>query len=173
MLLHCGYHGLQVVDDPHLAIQDLVKTVDVTLSISTRLLCAAQNMHFFLDQFHDILDLGAMGLNQLVVLVHDGRDQILMAHTQRINCLLRSWGADRLGRTPLRCVLPRSVLHCSSAPGSWLVILKVVPLAELLDTVSIAQGVQLSLIHISEPTRLLSISYAVFCLKKKKQHNVR
>src|SRR5678816_356836 len=30
----------------------------------------------------------------------------------------------------------------------------------------------LSLIHISEPTRLLSISYAVFCLKKKKQTKV-
>eukprot|EP00658_Telonema_sp_P-2_P076113 TRINITY_DN66147_c0_g1_i1.p1 TRINITY_DN66147_c0_g1~~TRINITY_DN66147_c0_g1_i1.p1 ORF type:complete len:114 (-),score=34.44 TRINITY_DN66147_c0_g1_i1:10-351(-) len=29
----------------------------------------------------------------------------------------------------------------------------------------------LSLIHISEPTRLLSISYAVFCLKKKTQYN--
>eukprot|EP00658_Telonema_sp_P-2_P053742 TRINITY_DN42397_c0_g1_i1.p1 TRINITY_DN42397_c0_g1~~TRINITY_DN42397_c0_g1_i1.p1 ORF type:complete len:111 (-),score=16.77 TRINITY_DN42397_c0_g1_i1:96-428(-) len=29
----------------------------------------------------------------------------------------------------------------------------------------------LSLIHISEPTRLLSISYAVFCLKKKKHLN--
>src|SRR5678815_3459064 len=29
------------------------------------------------------------------------------------------------------------------------------------------QGWKLSLIHISEPTRLLSISYAVFCLKKK------
>src|SRR5665254_16841 len=28
----------------------------------------------------------------------------------------------------------------------------------------------LSLIHISEPTRLLSISYAVFCLKKKKDY---
>src|SRR5665254_8240 len=28
---------------------------------------------------------------------------------------------------------------------------------------------KLSLIHISEPTRLLSISYAVFCLKKKKK----
>src|SRR5678816_4873644 len=27
----------------------------------------------------------------------------------------------------------------------------------------------LPLIHISEPTRLLSISYAVFCLKKKKK----
>src|SRR5678816_1123999 len=31
--------------------------------------------------------------------------------------------------------------------------------------------VGLSLIHISEPTRLLSISYAVFCLKKKKKKN--
>src|SRR5450756_2818949 len=33
--------------------------------------------------------------------------------------------------------------------------------------------VQLSLIHISEPTRLGMISYAVFCLKKKKKkkHN--
>ena len=30
----------------------------------------------------------------------------------------------------------------------------------------------LSLIHISEPTRLLSISYAVFCLKKKKPHRI-
>src|SRR5678816_4717961 len=34
---------------------------------------------------------------------------------------------------------------------------------------SLASSIQyLSLIHISEPTRLLSISYAVFCLKKKK-----
>eukprot|EP00658_Telonema_sp_P-2_P084795 TRINITY_DN9511_c0_g1_i2.p1 TRINITY_DN9511_c0_g1~~TRINITY_DN9511_c0_g1_i2.p1 ORF type:complete len:1124 (+),score=306.14 TRINITY_DN9511_c0_g1_i2:245-3616(+) len=31
----------------------------------------------------------------------------------------------------------------------------------------------LSLIHISEPTRLLSISYAVFCLKKKKKQKKR
>eukprot|EP00658_Telonema_sp_P-2_P078822 TRINITY_DN7475_c0_g2_i3.p1 TRINITY_DN7475_c0_g2~~TRINITY_DN7475_c0_g2_i3.p1 ORF type:complete len:110 (+),score=31.06 TRINITY_DN7475_c0_g2_i3:92-421(+) len=31
------------------------------------------------------------------------------------------------------------------------------------------EAVYLSLIHISEPTRLLSISYAVFCLKKKKK----
>ena len=30
---------------------------------------------------------------------------------------------------------------------------------------------KLSLIHISEPTRLGMISYAVFCLKKKKQDN--
>src|SRR5674536_295505 len=31
----------------------------------------------------------------------------------------------------------------------------------------------LSLIHISEPTRLLSISYAVFCLKKKKKKTIK
>ena len=31
-------------------------------------------------------------------------------------------------------------------------------------------GVMLSLIHISEPTRLGMISYAVFCLKKKNTH---
>src|SRR5678815_6105617 len=31
---------------------------------------------------------------------------------------------------------------------------------------ALVQGGDLSLIHISEPTRLLSISYAVFCLKK-------
>ena len=33
----------------------------------------------------------------------------------------------------------------------------------------VALGYELSLIHISEPTRLGMISYAVFCLKKKKQ----
>ena len=34
-----------------------------------------------------------------------------------------------------------------------------------------ASGAYLSLIHISEPTRRTPISYAVFCLKKKKQYN--
>eukprot|EP00658_Telonema_sp_P-2_P026764 TRINITY_DN20832_c0_g1_i1.p1 TRINITY_DN20832_c0_g1~~TRINITY_DN20832_c0_g1_i1.p1 ORF type:complete len:256 (-),score=56.59 TRINITY_DN20832_c0_g1_i1:60-827(-) len=35
------------------------------------------------------------------------------------------------------------------------------------------QPQSLSLIHISEPTRLLSISYAVFCLKKKKKNQTK
>src|SRR5678815_3822556 len=35
--------------------------------------------------------------------------------------------------------------------------------------VHVPDPIILSLIHISEPTRLLSISYAVFCLKKKKK----
>ena len=33
-------------------------------------------------------------------------------------------------------------------------------------------ALSLSLIHISEPTRLLSISYAVFCLQKKKKNKL-
>ena len=37
-----------------------------------------------------------------------------------------------------------------------------------VDTV-VSEVHKLSLIHISEPTRLLSTSYAVFCLKKKNQ----
>eukprot|EP00658_Telonema_sp_P-2_P010324 TRINITY_DN13891_c0_g1_i1.p1 TRINITY_DN13891_c0_g1~~TRINITY_DN13891_c0_g1_i1.p1 ORF type:complete len:1462 (-),score=417.56 TRINITY_DN13891_c0_g1_i1:67-4452(-) len=41
--------------------------------------------------------------------------------------------------------------------------------AVLTNTGKKPDGLYLSLIHISEPTRLLSISYAVFCLKKKKK----
>src|SRR5678816_4144589 len=44
-------------------------------------------------------------------------------------------------------------------------------LHKVADTIGkglIDKDLVLSLIHISEPTRLLSISYAVFCLKKKK-----
>src|SRR5660397_282638 len=36
---------------------------------------------------------------------------------------------------------------------------------------SVWNALGLSLIHISEPTRLRRISYAVFCLKKKKKKN--
>src|SRR5678815_5816792 len=39
---------------------------------------------------------------------------------------------------------------------------------EFLSMVDRGAFLELSLIHISVPTRLLSISYAVFCLKKKK-----
>ena len=37
------------------------------------------------------------------------------------------------------------------------------------EKVALLPQVSLSLIHISEPTRQAEISYAVFCLKKKKQ----
>eukprot|EP00658_Telonema_sp_P-2_P047923 TRINITY_DN36481_c0_g1_i2.p1 TRINITY_DN36481_c0_g1~~TRINITY_DN36481_c0_g1_i2.p1 ORF type:complete len:132 (+),score=25.79 TRINITY_DN36481_c0_g1_i2:133-528(+) len=40
-------------------------------------------------------------------------------------------------------------------------------LVEVIEGLLPLTSTTLSLIHISEPTRLLSISYAVFCLKKK------
>ena len=45
--------------------------------------------------------------------------------------------------------------------------------AELADRYRPLAVQILSLIHISEPTRLLSNSYAVFCLKKKKKQKSR
>eukprot|EP00658_Telonema_sp_P-2_P040640 TRINITY_DN29058_c0_g2_i1.p1 TRINITY_DN29058_c0_g2~~TRINITY_DN29058_c0_g2_i1.p1 ORF type:complete len:566 (+),score=109.53 TRINITY_DN29058_c0_g2_i1:487-2184(+) len=44
-----------------------------------------------------------------------------------------------------------------------------ISVAEVQCVVPAGSSELLSLIHISEPTRLLSISYAVFCLKKKKK----
>src|SRR5678816_943146 len=46
---------------------------------------------------------------------------------------------------------------------------RLVPPRSGTSTAPITIRAHLSLIHISEPTRLLSISYAVFCLKKKKK----
>ena len=40
---------------------------------------------------------------------------------------------------------------------------------ERIKLVAGPNGLDLSLIHISEPTRLGMISYAVFCLKKKNE----
>ena len=76
---------------------------------------------------------------------------------------------------------PRSTQSRSSAasdvykrqPLLMVMVAVLVPEPVQLPEVVIATGkpelavAPLSLIHISEPTRLLSISYAVFCLKKK------
>src|SRR5450756_2847889 len=44
---------------------------------------------------------------------------------------------------------------------------------DLNRVMEVAHFVYLSLIHISEPTRLGMISYAVFCLKKKKKKKMK
>eukprot|EP00658_Telonema_sp_P-2_P077353 TRINITY_DN6970_c0_g2_i2.p1 TRINITY_DN6970_c0_g2~~TRINITY_DN6970_c0_g2_i2.p1 ORF type:complete len:152 (-),score=37.95 TRINITY_DN6970_c0_g2_i2:28-483(-) len=85
--------------------------------------------------------------------------------------------------TPLSVLVTLSHLDISSNPA----LIDLVPLRPLVNLsvinisnckVSSLRGLEgcrslsaLSLIHISEPTRLLSISYAVFCLKKKKNKN--
>src|SRR5660398_277156 len=53
--------------------------------------------------------------------------------------------------------------------GMWITVFIAVGLAVLAVIAVIGVPLVLSLIHISEPTRLRRISYAVFCLKKKKQ----
>eukprot|EP00658_Telonema_sp_P-2_P081162 TRINITY_DN8247_c0_g1_i5.p1 TRINITY_DN8247_c0_g1~~TRINITY_DN8247_c0_g1_i5.p1 ORF type:complete len:168 (-),score=27.14 TRINITY_DN8247_c0_g1_i5:70-573(-) len=72
---------------------------------------------------------------------------------------------ERMGLHPVQQCLPRSSTdECGRdprSPGSSGVAHRMGPIVAVLD--------HLSLIHISEPTRLLSISYAVFCLKKKKK----
>src|SRR5678815_1393486 len=64
---------------------------------------------------------------------------------------------------------PRSTLDRSSAASD---VYKRQPLCSIHQSCNsyvYYREYDLSLIHISEPTRLLSISYAVFCLKKKKK----
>src|SRR5678815_3339821 len=54
-------------------------------------------------------------------------------------------------------------------PSRWRQCEQDPPAQEFRDMPPVGAPRDLSLIHISEPTRLLSISYAVFCLKKKKK----
>eukprot|EP00658_Telonema_sp_P-2_P064452 TRINITY_DN53453_c0_g1_i1.p1 TRINITY_DN53453_c0_g1~~TRINITY_DN53453_c0_g1_i1.p1 ORF type:complete len:128 (+),score=9.53 TRINITY_DN53453_c0_g1_i1:196-579(+) len=66
--------------------------------------------------------------------------------------------------------LLREPACCWLKPPSLVVVLLPQPLLEVIKNTQQKKThvlYYLSLIHISEPTRLLSISYAVFCLKKK------
>eukprot|EP00658_Telonema_sp_P-2_P000148 TRINITY_DN10047_c0_g1_i3.p1 TRINITY_DN10047_c0_g1~~TRINITY_DN10047_c0_g1_i3.p1 ORF type:complete len:103 (+),score=13.59 TRINITY_DN10047_c0_g1_i3:257-565(+) len=69
---------------------------------------------------------------------------------------------------PLYILLEHSD-HGTQSPCSLDTIDLVGDSQDLVVIETIAGSEELSLIHISEPTRLLSISYAVFCLKKKKK----
>eukprot|EP00658_Telonema_sp_P-2_P035416 TRINITY_DN2575_c0_g1_i6.p1 TRINITY_DN2575_c0_g1~~TRINITY_DN2575_c0_g1_i6.p1 ORF type:complete len:108 (-),score=21.20 TRINITY_DN2575_c0_g1_i6:26-349(-) len=66
-------------------------------------------------------------------------------------------------------VYKRQVSSCGSERGLNIGLL----ICTVLVPPSQVNGQHLSLIHISEPTRLLSISYAVFCLKKKKKKHAK
>eukprot|EP00658_Telonema_sp_P-2_P067425 TRINITY_DN56337_c0_g1_i2.p1 TRINITY_DN56337_c0_g1~~TRINITY_DN56337_c0_g1_i2.p1 ORF type:complete len:120 (+),score=14.33 TRINITY_DN56337_c0_g1_i2:151-510(+) len=106
-----------------------------------------------------------------------------MCIRDRGNILCSSWTASSDNRwrnddgTLTRNTRQRNPL--GTVVHGWLVLLLGVVTASAMAAVvgkgtttafSIGTVVGLSLIHISEPTRLLSISYAVFCLKKKKIH---
>src|SRR5665647_3842025 len=72
-------------------------------------------------------------------------------------------GQDLIGgRAPRRDRLGRLAATSASNPDTDLGVL-------LGDIQASTPAMHLSLIHISEPTRRTPISYAVFCLKKKKK----
>ena len=54
--------------------------------------------------------------------------------------------------------------------GSGLLLVGISMLYDMTGHLLMSNIKELSLIHISEPTRLGMISYAVFCLKKKKKN---
>eukprot|EP00658_Telonema_sp_P-2_P053171 TRINITY_DN41614_c0_g1_i1.p1 TRINITY_DN41614_c0_g1~~TRINITY_DN41614_c0_g1_i1.p1 ORF type:complete len:177 (-),score=54.27 TRINITY_DN41614_c0_g1_i1:11-541(-) len=64
-------------------------------------------------------------------------------------------------------VTTEAVLNTESYTAAWDKIMVLVYNAFKVGAEERRTTASLSLIHISEPTRLLSISYAVFCLKKK------
>ncbi len=70
-------------------------------------------------------------------------------------------------------ILGKIFKQASNKIGNAAILYRIVQMIDGEKWVSMSSDVKgeiLSLIHISEPTRLLSISYAVFCLKKKKQN---
>eukprot|EP00658_Telonema_sp_P-2_P041407 TRINITY_DN2960_c0_g1_i2.p3 TRINITY_DN2960_c0_g1~~TRINITY_DN2960_c0_g1_i2.p3 ORF type:complete len:103 (+),score=22.78 TRINITY_DN2960_c0_g1_i2:587-895(+) len=89
----------------------------------------------------------------------------------RMNFCVNTPQAQELLVDP-RAPCPR---HHVIKSSSILLAIVAIAIAVPLDEPQSLRGIpdppqELSLIHISEPTRLLSISYAVFCLKKKKKH---
>eukprot|EP00658_Telonema_sp_P-2_P081959 TRINITY_DN8541_c0_g1_i3.p1 TRINITY_DN8541_c0_g1~~TRINITY_DN8541_c0_g1_i3.p1 ORF type:complete len:146 (+),score=25.79 TRINITY_DN8541_c0_g1_i3:96-533(+) len=64
--------------------------------------------------------------------------------------------------------LPTELVNQARHPGEQLLLI-LYNAHTSSHLTEITPAMWLSLIHISEPTRLLSISYAVFCLKKKKK----
>ena len=62
------------------------------------------------------------------------------------------------------------LLQCVFEEGKTKFDLKELKEASTIEVEGTVRAEHLSLIHISEPTRQAEISYAVFCLKKKKQH---
>src|SRR5659263_399868 len=97
---------------------------------------------------------------------------ILMELANKLDWL--TGGADGLQGVVMGPLLGRFEFDLSGRTAAWYsisVLLVLFVLARRLVNSPFGATLKaLSLIHISEPTRLGMISYAVFCLKKKKKH---
>src|SRR5660397_204114 len=81
---------------------------------------------------------------------------------------------SRVGWLVAATVVSAALQRAVDAKGSPLFLLKGGTMLQyrlpgISRATQVVDGLILSLIHISEPTRLRRISYAVFCLKKKKK----
>eukprot|EP00658_Telonema_sp_P-2_P012234 TRINITY_DN14662_c0_g1_i5.p1 TRINITY_DN14662_c0_g1~~TRINITY_DN14662_c0_g1_i5.p1 ORF type:complete len:162 (+),score=11.18 TRINITY_DN14662_c0_g1_i5:286-771(+) len=128
---------------------------------AVRLVTARLDVHMELNGAPNIL--GILALDPMVrpvrkVWVPQLASKVILYVVCCLECL-QVWRRE-LGLVPQAEI----VQHC---PHLWLCPLQ----QQVLFALSTREkpSVPLSLIHISEPTRLLSISYAVFCLKKKKK----
>src|SRR5678815_6008940 len=110
-----------------------------------------------------LVDISMPGLN--------GLDAVRRLKTKGLDsCIifLTMHADDRLLAEAFRCGGKGYVLKQSAGEELILAIKQVLAGHKYVTPLIATEWVQdLSLIHISEPTRLLSISYAVFCLKKK------
>src|SRR5450759_5868966 len=102
-----------------------------------------------------------------VKLVHQAGD-----HSRQTGCVFRCTNQRAVQLDDVRLQLEHSFqtgMRCSEIVHGDLVAQATVITHRLLQTCSVFHRrlLDLSLIHISEPTRLGMISYAVFCLKKK------
>src|SRR5660397_257376 len=88
---------------------------------------------------------------------NDTRRLLVLNGNESVGIITMRSIANKLG-TWKTSNLPASSLHVAAATTD--AFTRVLP----------DMGIELSLIHISEPTRLRRISYAVFCLKKKKKN---
>eukprot|EP00658_Telonema_sp_P-2_P080686 TRINITY_DN8082_c0_g1_i2.p1 TRINITY_DN8082_c0_g1~~TRINITY_DN8082_c0_g1_i2.p1 ORF type:complete len:138 (-),score=45.25 TRINITY_DN8082_c0_g1_i2:61-474(-) len=135
-----------------------------------------EDAHVVVDHFHD----GA-GIYMGVYDGHGGSDVAVLAAERLheiVECHLAAGGIDSCierAFTSSFQVFQEEVVKGNLEGGCTAAVGLIMECPELGGRACYSANVgdALSLIHISEPTRLLSISYAVFCLKKKKTHKNR
>eukprot|EP00658_Telonema_sp_P-2_P062896 TRINITY_DN51564_c0_g1_i1.p1 TRINITY_DN51564_c0_g1~~TRINITY_DN51564_c0_g1_i1.p1 ORF type:complete len:295 (+),score=39.34 TRINITY_DN51564_c0_g1_i1:17-901(+) len=105
---------------------------------------------------------------------HEALDTVLGLHLARLLCVVcvPDWSYQASAEVtsicdavPMLCDIETDLSRGRSLRAYQACLVATIDLAAQKRRILVA----LSLIHISEPTRLLSISYAVFCLKKKKK----
>src|SRR5678815_1866952 len=141
-----GKKRMRQADD---GIEELKQCVDTLIVIpNQRLLSIAAKTTTMLEAFHKA-------------------DDVLLQAVRGISDLIITPGLINLDFADVRTVMAEmglALMGAASASGEN----RAIEAAQKAISSPLLEDI--SIIHISEPTRLLSISYAVFCLKKKKKN---